>query len=68
MDCIVCGVTKSWTRLSDFHSHFPTEWKETMVSGRLEHVCQPDSPQEDPSPSFLIASRFLTARGNLMFL
>ena len=19
MDCIVCGVTKNWTRLSDFH-------------------------------------------------
>ena len=22
IDCIVHGVTKSWTRLSDFHSHF----------------------------------------------
>ena len=22
MDCIVCGVPKSWTRLSDFHFHF----------------------------------------------
>ena len=22
MDCIVHGVTKSWTRLSDFHFHF----------------------------------------------
>ena len=22
MDCIVHGVTKSWTRLRDFHSHF----------------------------------------------
>ena len=22
MDCIVHGVTKSWTQLSDFHSHF----------------------------------------------
>ena len=22
VDCIVCGVTKSWTRLSDFHSLF----------------------------------------------
>ena len=21
-DCIVCGVSKSWTRLSDFHFHF----------------------------------------------
>ena len=21
MDCIVCGVTKSWTRLNDFHIH-----------------------------------------------
>ena len=23
MDCIVCGVAKSQTRLSDFHFHFP---------------------------------------------
>ena len=22
MDCIVQGVSKSWTRLSDFHFHF----------------------------------------------
>ena len=22
MDCIVYGVTKSWTQLSDFHFHF----------------------------------------------
>ena len=22
MDCIVHGVTKSWTRLSDFHFHY----------------------------------------------
>ena len=21
MDCIVRGITKSWTQLSDFHSH-----------------------------------------------
>ena len=25
MDCIVNGVAKSWTRLSDFHVHLPTE-------------------------------------------
>ena len=24
MDCIVHGVAKSWTRLSDFHLHFST--------------------------------------------
>ena len=24
MDCIVYGVAKSWTRLSDFHFHFQT--------------------------------------------
>ena len=23
MDCVVHGVAKSWTGLSDFHSHFP---------------------------------------------
>ena len=24
MDCVVHGVTKSWTQLSDFHFHFVT--------------------------------------------
>ena len=38
IDCIVHGVSKSWTRRKDFH--FPTEWKKTIVSGRLERVCQ----------------------------
>ena len=27
MDCIVHGVTKSWTRLSDLHFHFHNPWK-----------------------------------------
>ena len=22
MDCILCGITKRWTQLSDFHFHF----------------------------------------------
>ena len=26
MDCIVHGVTKSWTRLSDFHFHFSPKY------------------------------------------
>ena len=25
MDCIVHGISKSWTRLSDFHFHFDLE-------------------------------------------
>ena len=25
MDCIVHGVAKSWTRLSDFHFHYPQQ-------------------------------------------
>ena len=25
MDCVVHGVAKSWTRLSDFHFHFPVK-------------------------------------------
>ena len=28
MDYTVHGVTKSWTRLSDFHFHFPTQYAE----------------------------------------
>ena len=28
MDCVVHGVTKSWTRPSDFHFHFPTQCAE----------------------------------------
>ena len=32
MDCIVHGVTKSWTRLSDFHFHFRQTGKEERAS------------------------------------
>ena len=34
MDCIVCGVTKSRTRLSDFHFHFSREQPVFQVSWR----------------------------------
>ena len=27
MDCIVHGVSKSWTRLSSFHFHFTSDWE-----------------------------------------
>ena len=32
MDYIVHGVTKSWTRLSDFHFHFLTEFLRYLES------------------------------------
>ena len=35
MDCIVCGVTKSWTRPSDFHFHFQ---REKRHHSREEHL------------------------------
>ena len=34
MDCIVHGVAKSWTQLSDFHFHFPLPFlNTTWMSG-----------------------------------
>ena len=35
MDCIVHGVAKSWTRLSDFHFHFLNIMKVTQVHGGI---------------------------------
>ena len=35
MDCIVHGVAKSWTRLSDFHFHFLNIIKVTQVHGGI---------------------------------
>ena len=32
MDCIVHGVAKSWTQLSDFHFHFPPSRGKTIFS------------------------------------
>ena len=31
MDCMVHGVAKSWTRLSDFHFHFETPLVAQMI-------------------------------------
>ena len=50
MDCIVHGVAKSWTRLSDFHFHShqltfpPTVWEGSLVS--------------TPSPAFVTCGLF----------
>ena len=33
MDCIVHGVAKSWTRLSDFHFHFLNILAERIILG-----------------------------------
>ena len=35
MDCIVCGVAKCWTGLSDFHFHFPWPKGLGMARGSL---------------------------------
>ena len=32
MDCIVHGVIKSWTRLSNFHFHLVVQWLEFHIS------------------------------------
>ena len=39
MDCIVHGVTKSWTRLSDFHFHFTFEKTYVTYSGLTNPIC-----------------------------
>ena len=36
MDCIVCGVAKSWTRLNDFHFHHSFEKLSFSVCHALE--------------------------------
>ena len=35
MDCIVRGVTKRWTRLSDLHTHFPAEGQASRKGGHV---------------------------------
>ena len=45
MDCIGLRVTKSWTRLSDFHFHFPevpswTKWEVYDSSGKAQRDIQ----------------------------
>ena len=37
MDCIVHGVAKSWTRLNDFHFHFPM--KSNSFTQQKVYVC-----------------------------
>ena len=34
MDCILYGVTKSWTQLSDFHFHFDTHHLKVVGMGQ----------------------------------
>ena len=34
MDCIIHGVTKSWTQLSDFHFHFDTHHLKVVGMGQ----------------------------------
>ena len=44
MDCTVHGVTKSWTRLSDFHFHFSAR--------NITGSCQPTDATPAPSHPF----------------
>ena len=44
MDCIIHGVTKSRTRLSDFHFHFGTP-KTDFTDGALREVIAADSQE-----------------------
>ena len=55
-DCIVHGVTKSWTRLSDFHFHFPQPLKDC---GYSPHNPRPSmsAPFVSSSVTFLRSSR-----------
>ena len=39
MDCVVHGVTKSWTRLSDFHFYFNYFWGFSGCSDGKESAC-----------------------------
>ena len=41
MDCIVHGVTKSWTQLSDFHFHMSTFVK--LCKNNIEFLDEMDS-------------------------
>ena len=37
MDCMVHGVAKRWTRLSDFHFHFSPEYSLEGLTLKLQH-------------------------------
>ena len=42
MDCIVHGVTKSWTRLNDFHFHFQIDFFELLLACNIVLVAVSD--------------------------
>ena len=37
MDCIVHGVTKSWTRLRDFHFTYEVKWQRSMSNYKRKY-------------------------------
>ena len=45
MDCVVHGVTKCRTRLSDFHFHFTSFEEEENRSSDPVLLCDTDNPQ-----------------------
>ena len=54
MDCIVHGVAKRWTRLSDFHFHFNPEYSLEGLTLKLQYfdhlMPRPNSPEKTQKP------------------
>ena len=48
MDCIVHGVAKSWTQLSDFHFTNQGEWRSGLPMQETQEIQVQSLGQEDP--------------------
>ena len=67
MDCIVLGVTKSQTQLSDFHFHFHFHlWLKSMGSQRFGHNLA--NEQHLPTDCFQIQSRWALGLQHMAFV
>ena len=62
MDCIVYGVTKSWTRLSNFHSLTQTGSAWWAMDGGSWH-CPGDRDQDHPQEKEMQKSKTAVWRG-----
>ena len=47
MDCIVHGVAKSWTQLSDIHFQFSTVWATTKARSKAMAVVMENGKKEE---------------------